>query len=364
MLVEGSQAFCLVKTDQGQNREIAGVVVESLPEEGVVIAAPATAVGGISTAVVSGELGFVKVPLSGVSERFPAGWNSDLMKTMPAARKARSLWFAREPEIESSEVEVMLGKRLSKPSKKGATSSKAMPGDIAANLGSLRGLLKKTDSEDEEEEDDSDEGTLSSTRFAPPGGKAQKKSSSKKNQKGAAEIDMTKLMLQQMASGASAKPTSRRIRSSAAPVQRHGASAPVVAREDGNSSSEPLPGSGGGCAQTELGSKMGRAVQELSKTPVEEGVHIGAPLASALQDPAFVERASRWRGGNYGRRVASVLAKVAKYLRIVKPEILDASSQLAQLQLGVHGPIALWLNGPLPPIWDRSEPSSCGMGWR
>lgn len=100
----------------------------------------------------------------------------------------------------------------------------------------------------------------------------------------------------------------------------------VVAGEARIQSSSSLLGGGRQGGQAELGSRMGQMVQELSKTPVEEGRHIGASVESALHDPAFVETASRWRGGNYSRQVASVLAKVAKYLRIVKPEILEASS--------------------------------------
>ena len=90
------------------------------------------------------------------------------------------------------------------------------------------------------------------------------------------------------------------------------------------------PSAGRGSEDRDLGGRLGKVVQELAATPVEEGSHIGSTLNEALHDQEFVERAARWRGGNYGRQVASVLAKVAKYLKMIRPEILeDASSRLA-----------------------------------
>lgn len=37
-------------------------------------------------------------------------------------------------------------------------------------------------------------------------------------------------------------------------------------------------------------------------------------------------------GGNYGRQVASVLAKVAKYLKMIRPELLEDASSPSNLQ--------------------------------
>lgn len=202
MLVEGSQAFCLVKSDSGPNREVAGICVESLAGE-CVIAAPATSLVGVSTAVTSGDLAFVKVPSSGVTDNFPPGWNSDLMKTMPAARKARAAWFARDPDIDSSEVEVHLGKRMGRKGER-ATGSQKMPADMQANLSSLQSLLKDPNSDDEDEEE-SDDDTEKSSRFAPPGGKSAKKVS-KKSRRGQQDVDFSKLAMQQLVASGGGQP--------------------------------------------------------------------------------------------------------------------------------------------------------------
>ena len=63
MALEGSQAFALLKTDQGENRRIAGVVVEVLGED-IVLGVGAPLLAGISTAVTAGDLGFVRLPSS------------------------------------------------------------------------------------------------------------------------------------------------------------------------------------------------------------------------------------------------------------------------------------------------------------
>eukprot|EP00435_Cladocopium_sp_Y103_P035485 s3152_g9.t1 len=126
---------------------------------------------------------------------------------------------------------------------------------------------------------------------------------------------------------AAAHPPARRARSS-----RASRLPSTVAHDVAVPAAPSAQASTAGSADGELGSRMGQAVQELASTPVEEGRHIGSSLAQALHDPEFVERASRWRGGNYGRQVASVLAKVAKYLRIVKPEILESASTACALQ--------------------------------
>ena len=146
---------------------------------------------------------------------------------------------------------------------------------------------------------------------------------------------------------AAAQPPARRARSS-----RASRLPSTLAHDVAAPSSPPIQTSAAGRADGELGSRMGQAVQELASTPVEEGRHIGSSLAQALHDLEFVERASRWRGGNYGRQVASVLAKVAKYLRLVKPEILDTAST-ASLQ--PVRPLPLGPAAAAPTWWTRAQ---------
>lgn len=147
---------------------------------------------------------------------------------------------------------------------------------------------------------------------------------------------------------AAAQPPARRARSS-----RASRLPSTLAHDVAAPSSPPIQTSAADRAGGELGSRMGQAVQELASTPVEEGRHIGSSLAQALHDPEFVERASRWRGGNYGRQVASVLAKVAKYLRIVKPEILDNASTACALQ--PVRPLPLGPAAAAPTWWTRAQ---------
>lgn len=93
----------------------------------------------------------------------------------PGARKARAQWFSQDPELESSEVEVLLGKRI-----------------IQANLGSLQTLLGQSEVEEEE---DSEEEVGSLERFAPPGGRTQKKPAKKQKQGCLEDVDVTQLMM-------------------------------------------------------------------------------------------------------------------------------------------------------------------------
>ena len=195
MALEGSQAFALLKTDQGENRRIAGVVVEVLGED-IVLGVGAPLLAGISTAVTAGDLGFVRLPSSSISDRLPAGWKKDLVTRLPPARKLRAAWFAREnSDLESSEAEVVAEK--SRPPQ---SSRSQAPLDIQTNLSALKGLLGRVDEEEEEEEaEDSDD--TEEKPFPPPGGRA-KRSRKKQEKKDVRNEDpLLQLAMQQALTG-------------------------------------------------------------------------------------------------------------------------------------------------------------------
>ena len=194
MALEGSQAFALLKTDQGENRRIAGVVVEVLGED-IVLGVGAPLLAGISTAVTAGDLGFVRLPSSSISDRLPAGWKKDLVTRLPPARKLRAAWFAREnSDLESSEAEVVAEK--SRPPQ---SSRSQAPLDIQTNPSALKGLLGRVDEEEEEEAEDSDD--TEEKLFPPPGGRA-KRSRKKQEKKDVRNEDpLLQLAMQQALTG-------------------------------------------------------------------------------------------------------------------------------------------------------------------
>ena len=131
---------------------------------------------------------------------------------------------------------------------------------------------------------------------------------------------------------ASAKSEASRVRCPTAKMRNTSAGLGLVGSALPPPTRSSSPSAGRGSEGRDLGGRLGKVVQELAATPVEEGSHIGSTLNEALHDQEFVERAARWRGGNYGRQVASVLAKVAKCLKMIRPEILEDASSPSGLQ--------------------------------
>ena len=137
--MEGSRAFCLLKTADDDQR-VMGWVVEAGAEDAVL--AITESLAQRCSGAIRGGIGFVRVPNQALRSDRPPSRDRTIENQLPDLRKGRGTWFAGEAlQVELSEAEMIPSLPAPPARPKAAQFQSSRTADIMEGLVSWKGLM-------------------------------------------------------------------------------------------------------------------------------------------------------------------------------------------------------------------------------
>ncbi|CAE7906252.1 unnamed protein product [Symbiodinium sp. KB8] len=205
MVGEGDLAFAVLRSSDGKGAKICGWVVEA-SGDAAVIGTNIKFLEGVDGEISRGKgghssLGFVRIPITGLSASAPSSWDGPRARQAPSASACEEAWAVAEKNIGSSGAEAPREER--RRGKHGTRASASLEKGFAG-LASMF-TAPGSDSEESEDEDDGEQ-ARSSREFLPPGMSSAKGEKPKTDRaKPKTTMDPQDLLAAGVASGQSAQ---------------------------------------------------------------------------------------------------------------------------------------------------------------